>query len=203
MQTLPQISHATTNERLIVGRLVSDLLAAGLSITVWNGGDEAELTDSTNLEAILAELAASDQDELTMDGPDGYAGWIRLVWGNDTAVISDYSTRLETIMAPAHELADLLDSDARLLPEDISLFLPSYEDALLDPDKARVLFEISKGGRVVGITEDYCFVLVKVFGNFVIYQHDTATGDFNDAANFKPECPRCGLLNGHRYPCTG
>ncbi len=106
---LPPIPHASTNEKLIVGRLVADLLAAGLTITVWNGGETSEIENCTDAAKIFAELGASDQDELTLDGPDGYAGWIRLVWGNDVDVISDYSTRLETVMAAANALAEELD----------------------------------------------------------------------------------------------
>jgi hypothetical protein len=35
--TLPAIPHATTNEKLIVGQLVSDLLAGGCMLTVYDG----------------------------------------------------------------------------------------------------------------------------------------------------------------------
>lgn len=107
--TLAPITHASAAERAIVGKLVTDLLAAGLKITIWNGGETSEIEDCTDAAKIFAELAASDQDELTMEGPDGYAGWIRLVWGNDACVISDYSTRLEAVMAPANALAEELD----------------------------------------------------------------------------------------------
>ena len=104
---IPTITSASVIEAQIVGRLVTDLLAAGLSITVWNGGDEPELSDCIDAEKIFATLAASDEDQLTMDHVEGgYAGWIRLVWGNDDAVISDYSTRLEAIMVPANALAE-------------------------------------------------------------------------------------------------
>jgi hypothetical protein len=106
---LAPIPHATTNEKLIVGKLVADLLAAGLTITIWNGGAEPELKDSTDAAKIFADLCASDQDELTMERDGRYAGWIRLVWGNDVDVISDYSTSLEAIMAPANALAEELD----------------------------------------------------------------------------------------------
>lgn len=41
--------------------------------------------------------------------------------------------------------------------------LPSYEEALLDAGKARVLFDASKGGNVRGITEDHRFALAEVF----------------------------------------
>jgi hypothetical protein len=109
---LPPIPHASDVEKAIVGRLVTDLLAAGMSITVWNGGDEPELVDSTDAAVIFENLGASDQDELTMQLPQGgaYAGWIRLVWGNDTTVISDYSVRLEPQVAPANKLADDLEN---------------------------------------------------------------------------------------------
>lgn len=107
--TLPAIPHASVSEKAIVGKLVTDLLAAGLTITVWNGGDDPELKDSTDAATIFAALAASDQDELTVERDEHYEGWIRLVWGNDCDVISDYSTRLEDIMAPANALAEELD----------------------------------------------------------------------------------------------
>jgi hypothetical protein len=104
---LPPIPHGSDTEKAIVGRLVTDILANSMSITIWNGGDEPELRDSTNADEIFAALAASDEDELTMDYIEGgYAGWIRLVWGNDFHIISDYSVRLETVIAGADQLAD-------------------------------------------------------------------------------------------------
>jgi hypothetical protein len=106
---LSEIPHATTNEKLIVGKLVADLLAAGLTITIWNGGETSEIEDCTDAAKIFAELSASDQDELTMEREGQYAGWIRLVWGNDVDVISDYSTSLEPIMAAANALANELE----------------------------------------------------------------------------------------------
>jgi hypothetical protein len=41
--------------------------------------------------------------------------------------------------------------------------LPSYEEALKDADKARILFDASKGGNVKDITEDHRFALADVF----------------------------------------
>lgn len=107
-EPFPEIWGASLTERMIVGKLVTDLLAAGLKVSVWNGGDDPELADSTDAATIFAAMAASDQDELTMDNSEGYAGWIRLVWGNDCDIISDYSTRLEAVMAAANALAEEL-----------------------------------------------------------------------------------------------
>jgi len=105
---IPMIKHASAIECQIVGRLVTDLLGAGYAFTIWNGGDEAELDRSTDAEAIFAALAASDQDEIILY-KGGHGGWIRLVWGNDCSVISDYTTNLDPLLAAANALADKLE----------------------------------------------------------------------------------------------
>lgn len=111
-----QITIPTTNahmsliEAQIVSKLIADLLGAGMSITVWNVGDEPELADSKDAVEVFKTLAASDSDELTVEDAKGYAGWIRLVWGNDCSVISDYSVRLEPQVAAANKLADKLEN---------------------------------------------------------------------------------------------
>ncbi len=105
---IPPIPHASDIEKRIVGRLVTDLLAAGYALTIWNGGDEAELDRSTDADNIFAALSASDQDEITLY-KGGRGGWIRLVWGNDDAVISDYTTNLDSVIAGANALADELE----------------------------------------------------------------------------------------------
>lgn len=108
--TLPPIPHGTTNEKLIVGKLVTDLLAAGLHLSIWNGGDEPELDHSTDAAAIFAALAASDQDEvICYDLTKRRMGWILLIWGNDCSVISNYNTSLETLLAGANAFADELE----------------------------------------------------------------------------------------------
>lgn len=103
------IPNTVEVEQRIVGQLVTDLLAAGLTISVWNGGDTPEIEDSTDAAAIFAELAASDQDELTMRRDGGYAGWVRLVWGNDCDIISDYGISIEDVVRPALNLSAELE----------------------------------------------------------------------------------------------
>lgn len=106
---LAPIEHASEIEQRIVGKLVTDLLAADFSLSIWNGGDEAELDRSTDTVAIFKALAASDQDEIIVRKNKLNAGWILLVWGNDAAVISDYSIKLEDQLAGANALAEELD----------------------------------------------------------------------------------------------
>lgn len=108
---LAAIEHASDVEKRIVSKLVRDLLAAGYCLTIWNGGDEAEIERSADETAIFAALAASDQDEIEAYHPSSKhrAGWVRLVWGNDTDVISDYTTNFEAVLAGANALADELE----------------------------------------------------------------------------------------------
>lgn len=108
---LAQIAQASEIEKRIVGRLIHDMLEAGYCLTIWNGGDEAELERSTDEAKIFATLAASDQDEIEAFHPSSKhrAGWVQLVWGNDASVISDYTTNFEAVLAGANALADELE----------------------------------------------------------------------------------------------
>ena len=107
---LAPIENASDNEKKIVGRLITDILAAGYSVSIWNGGDDAEIISSSDTDRIFKALAASDQDEIVLYKNRRRAGWIRLIWGNDVDVISDYTTNLEAIVAGANALANELDS---------------------------------------------------------------------------------------------
>jgi len=107
--TLPPIPHGTTNEKLIVGKLVQDILAAGNTITVNDGEDET-LVCSTDAKAIFEALASTDEDYVIVNSnQNGRYGWVRLIWGNDHDIISDYTTNLETLLAGANALADELE----------------------------------------------------------------------------------------------
>lgn len=72
-------NYATYGEALIARKLVTELVNRGHAVSIWNGGDEAEIEDSTNIEALLAELAASGEDELVADGV-----WFYLIFGNES-----------------------------------------------------------------------------------------------------------------------
>lgn len=80
--------YATHGEALIARKLVTELVNRGHAVSIWNGGDEPEIEDSTDIEALLAELAATGEDEITADGI-----WFYLVFGNESdgsELISDY-----------------------------------------------------------------------------------------------------------------
>lgn len=80
--------YATHGEALVARKLVTELVNRGHAISVWNGGEEAEIENSTDIEALLAELAATGEDEITADGV-----WFYLVFGNESdgsELISDH-----------------------------------------------------------------------------------------------------------------
>lgn len=108
--TLAPIPHATDNEKRIVGKLVEDLLAAGMSITI-DDGEDTPLRNSTDAEAIFAALGSTGEDYLIVDAPNGpRQRWVRLIWGNDVDVISDYHVCLERWLQGANALANDLDT---------------------------------------------------------------------------------------------
>ena len=85
--------YATHGEALIARKLITELVNRGHAVSIWNGGEEAEIEDSTDIEALLAELAASGEDELVADGV-----WFYLVFGNESdgsELISDCSDNEE------------------------------------------------------------------------------------------------------------
>jgi hypothetical protein len=106
--TLPPIPHGSTNEKLIVGKLVTDLLAAGCNLSIWNGGDEPELAHSIDAAAIFAALSATDDDEIIAFKEGKRVGWVQLIWGNDCDIISNFTSTIEPLLAGANELADEL-----------------------------------------------------------------------------------------------
>lgn len=109
---LAPIENASEIERRIVGRLVTDLINADFELTVFNGGDEAEIKRSNIRDSVFHALGASDHDEIVVYERGGKkAGWIMLIWGNDDAVISDYSVNLDKHIDAANQLADQIAAE--------------------------------------------------------------------------------------------
>ena len=82
---------SANKERAICMRLVSRALAAGYSVSVFDG-EEFLLVDSRNKTAILAAMFSTDYDALTFrDATGRKIGVVALIYGNGEDVISDYS----------------------------------------------------------------------------------------------------------------
>jgi hypothetical protein len=105
-------------EAKIVRKLIEDILAAGLTISVYDGGDYP-VRYGTDLETVFEALASTSEDELVMYRPKDAqgnrmrVGWLRLVYDGDYSVIQDYTTNLEPQVAGAMKLADELNGAER------------------------------------------------------------------------------------------
>lgn len=90
--TIPPIPHANLIEKIIAGRLVEAALAAGYSISVWDG-EEIAVDKSVDPAVIFPALCSTDSDVLRLHNrEDGdYRGRFWLIWGNGRDLISDYT----------------------------------------------------------------------------------------------------------------
>lgn len=103
-EQLPEI------DQRIITAMVDDVLAAGLSITVYDGEDYA-IRRSADKDAILASLAATDGDTLYFFPKDGgqRIGSVNLVYGNEPGVvISDHTDNevMTQLLARATKIAE-------------------------------------------------------------------------------------------------
>jgi hypothetical protein len=80
-----------SREKRIAHKLITDAVAAGYLISVYEGEDWA-IKRSHDGDAVKAALASTDEDVLRFRQADGaLVGWVRLIWGNDCDLISDCS----------------------------------------------------------------------------------------------------------------
>lgn len=107
--TIPPIPHGSVTEKAIVGKLVTDLLAAGLKISVFDG-EETTVRRSADAKTIFEALASTDSDTLLIYRTDDpkRIGSILLIWGNDHDIISDYSDNatIESFVDPVQDFAE-------------------------------------------------------------------------------------------------
>lgn len=84
-------------ERAIARRLIGQMLAAGLVVSV-NDGEETTVVKSRDERGILAALATTEHDVITGHDSEGRRiGSFVLIWGNDEDLISDYTNTPEAV----------------------------------------------------------------------------------------------------------
>lgn len=112
----PAVAKRQRIERAIVRRVVRDLLAAGYTLDVDDGGDGVGLEDATSYKPVIDALMNTDEDFLKFKrrlvGLEWQTGWVRFVYGNDGwDVICDYSANphTEALLDGALKLAEKLE----------------------------------------------------------------------------------------------
>lgn len=115
------VKHRIAIERAIVERVVDALIAANyrVAVSLERGYDLDEmLMGSRDRDAIIDAATAGDECHIFAQPAKGKLidkgrvvsdGWIYLVFGNDGYdLISDYTTNLESLLAPVNTYADTI-----------------------------------------------------------------------------------------------
>ena len=110
--------HINPTEATIIDAILIAALAKGYVVSVCDG-EEWSLRRSSDIEAIRAEVAASDETTLMFrdpanlrpDGAPARVGSVFLVHGNGCDVIGDNSDNAEmnNLLAPAMEIAKRME----------------------------------------------------------------------------------------------
>ncbi len=97
------------HEHQIMRATIKALLDDGYHLSVWDG-EEYAIERSQDADKVFAELQATDMETLeAYENGEYIAGSVLFVYGNDGwDVICDYSTSLETVLAPVMTLGDTL-----------------------------------------------------------------------------------------------
>lgn len=92
-------------EELISKKVVDCLLKAGYAVGV-NDGEDTTVKNSTNKHEIHKAMFSTDEDWILAYKDGKQVGWVRLVYGNNTDVICDYTVNLEDALKDANALAE-------------------------------------------------------------------------------------------------
>lgn len=97
-------------EKRIASKIVHAALAHDWSVST-NDGESWNINKSRKFPEIMASLFTTDEDGLYFFDDQGRrTGWVILIYGNEGYdVVSDYSTRIEAMMAPINDYADKFD----------------------------------------------------------------------------------------------
>ena len=101
-----QMAHLSHSEKEIIRRIVTDALAAGYRMTVYDG-EEKTVRGSTDRKEILDAIGTTDSDTLGLWNGEKRMGGIMLVYGNEPGVVvADYSASLSDFMTPINTFAE-------------------------------------------------------------------------------------------------
>lgn len=85
-------------EKDICAKLLTELLDAGYSLGVYDG-EATVIKNSRNMTDLMDAVFSTDEDILLVYRDDKKVGWVHLIWGNGTDIISDYSKNVDPQIA--------------------------------------------------------------------------------------------------------
>jgi len=98
-------------EKEIYTKVIDVLLEAGFGLSIDNSGNDYEIENSRDREAILKSMFLCDEDRLYVHKPTDSQpfAWVYFVYGNDGwDVISDYTVNLEKYIGEGTEVDTLI-----------------------------------------------------------------------------------------------
>jgi hypothetical protein len=108
--------YVSNVEKKIATKIVTDALAAGYAVSVFDGEAYA-VQFSKDREIILSGMASTGEDLLSFHTGEGQrhgksSGSVYLVWGNDCDLIADHTDNeaMRTLLAGAEALAESLET---------------------------------------------------------------------------------------------
>jgi hypothetical protein len=106
----PSKKSTSQMQEEIVTLLVNSLIAAGYLLTVDNGGEEDEITDSNSAIDTMAVMRATADETIYARKPGEEGSYfVSLIYGYGNQaweMISDYSVALEDVLKPANDLGN-------------------------------------------------------------------------------------------------
>lgn len=97
-------------ETKVLKKTIAGALEAGYTLGV-DDGEEVTIKNSTDADAVLKACQSTDEDRLLFYREGKRVGWVYFVYGNaGYEVINDYTTNLETVVAPVQRFADTLSN---------------------------------------------------------------------------------------------
>jgi hypothetical protein len=104
-------AYVRDDERAIAALIVSELIAAGYALSVYDG-EEFTVRRSQDAREVCGALATTDADVLLARMNGERAGSVTLIWGNGIDLLSDWASRAtgEGVMfnAAVETLADTI-----------------------------------------------------------------------------------------------
>ena len=105
--------HVADDERAIAALIVSELIALGYALSVYDG-EAWTVKASTDAREVCAALASTDADEIRVRDVGAVVGSVTLIWGNGNALLSDWSSTATALgsafNAAVETLADEIDA---------------------------------------------------------------------------------------------
>ena len=112
----PAVKRRIDLEERIARATVRALLAAGFSVSVFNGEEDLLVKDnhgSTNVTEVIDQMSTTDEDYLNAWKDGKIFGWVYFIYGEDGwDVINNHTVNLEPYIGEGTEVDKLIEANS-------------------------------------------------------------------------------------------